>query len=282
MKTTDLISIAGVLALALSTAACELGEKNVGAETETSDGGSDGGGTDGGDGGTGSATNGNSTSPTAGSASADGGSDGSDSGGDTGGVWDPCADAPCGQACSVCDPDDPACAPPPIETVCNGAGACVEFGGEVCAGPSLEPAFEAGLTTAYGCGDIYMYAVNDNDTILLGLSESELVAMTGAAGTAQQYALDFADGGTLSLTVDVGQYASAYACNDAIENKPVIVESWTAVSGTVVFDVGVPDEFGNAMASATLTDVVIETPAGDQLTIASFTFTDIAVGWLPG
>lgn len=276
MKTTDLFLGASLLAFNFTTStACDLGEKNVGSETESDDAGND----DGSDGDGGGTDGGTAGGTSIGSADA-GGTD--DSGGGTGGVWDPCADAACGVPCSICPPDDETCAEPAVETVCDGAGMCVEQGGEVCAGPSLEPMFEVGLSSTYGCGDIFMYAVNDNDTVMLSLVDSELIAMTEAAMAPQQFMLDFADGGTLSLTVDVGQNVDEYACNDAISVKPVITESWTAVSGTVVFDVDVPDEFGNATASATLTDVVIETSAGDQLTVGSFSFTDINVGWLPG
>ncbi len=284
MKTTDLISIAGGLALTFSTAACDLGEKNVGSETDGASGGTDGGGTDDGgtdDGGSDGATNGNSTSPTAGSTD-DGGTDDADTGADTGGEYDPCAGLECGAGCNPCPPDDEDCAVPPIETVCDEVGECVAQTGDICTGTTLGPSFEDGLTSTFGCGDVYLYAVDDADTVLMSLSAIDLIEMSNGAEEPQQYVLDLADGGALSLTVDVGQYASAYACNDAIENEPVITESWTAVSGTVVIDLGVPDEFGNTLASATITDVVIETGVGEQLTVASFTFPETFVGWLPG
>jgi hypothetical protein len=184
----------------------------------------------------------------------------------------------------MCAPWDFGCVETGEEKVCDGAGSCVSLGGETCAGPSLEPGFESDLG-AGGCGDVFLYAPNPTGTVMLTVTDDDAVAETMAAGVPLHLEYDLSAGLTdPDVFVEVGQFVNAYACTDVIENKPVISETWHAVAGALVLDVEVPDMNGFTTVTATMTDVVFQLD-GDpsyEITVTSFVFTDISVGWLPG
>jgi hypothetical protein len=57
---------------------------------------------------------------------------------------DPCADSLCGQACTLCAPDDPGCQEPVGNKACDALGACRPVPVTCSEGHEVEPASPAG------------------------------------------------------------------------------------------------------------------------------------------
>lgn len=53
--------------------------------------------------------------------------------------WTPCVDRPCGEPCSVCDPNDPDCFETQEIKACDGAGKCVSETPDLCEAPAYDP-----------------------------------------------------------------------------------------------------------------------------------------------
>jgi hypothetical protein len=311
MTITMTSASAGCLALLLG--ACEVGSKSVGTETESGDDGSgdDGSGGDGVDDGV---DDGQTSTP-----GTDGDDDGVDDGGSdgatdgsTGGecgtpppielaacvACDPqqgaftndacltdCAGQACGEPCLACPDEQPTCLTAEYVGACDSVGQCVVPSGPDQCMNALQPGFETELTEQGGCGDLYVHARNQGDTVGLVLSvDAGLVAAVIDADMPISTELDIT-AAAVSFRVETGTDVTTLECNDAISMFPVIDEAWSATAGSIGIDLS-PDENGFATADITLTDVTIErtAPAGgaSPIEIPSYVFTDVAVGWLPG
>jgi hypothetical protein len=157
------------------------------------------------------------------------------------------------------------------------------LGALTACGASLEDDFEADLTVHGGCGDVFVFAHDEADTMLLTAHAEGLIAPAQAAGEEVVTTFEIPDSG-LTLELEVGQRISDAICDDVIENGgPQVDETWTAISGTATFAVR-PDEntaeYGRA--DLHLEDVVLENDGGESVTIETFDVTDISVGWLAG
>lgn len=227
---------------------CVLGEKGVGIESD-SDASSSSGGTA-----MGTASDASMSSTSAGSASATG-SDDTTSGGT----------------------DDSA----------EGTDSATTTGGcpnpDVCDGP--EQGFEQNIVAAGGCGNVEVWAA-DGVLHVLGVHTddmSDVIGQAAAAGAPIELELDLATAEVFA-TIAVGEDADVMQCTDylAPETDPFVIY-WLATSGTVTMVVDPPDENGITTVDVTLTDAVFSPPkGGDEVTVPSFVWTDVQVGWLPG
>lgn len=160
-------------------------------------------------------------------------------------------------------------------------GACPNP--DVCDGP--EQGFEANIVAAGGCGNVDVWAA-DGVLHVLGVHTDEMRDVIGeaaAAGTAIELTLDITAGEAFA-TIAVGTDADQMQCTDylAPETDPFVIY-WLANSGTVTMVVDPPDEDGITTVDVTLTDAVFSPPeGGDEVTVPSYAWTDVTVGWLPG
>jgi hypothetical protein len=300
--------------LTFSLAACEVGSKSVGSETEgTGDGSGDDGVDDGVDDGIDDGVDDGQTSSPTGSSGSDGGpGDGSGSDGSTGEACgtpppfelaecvacDPsegaftndacvtdCTGQPCGEPCLACPDEQPTCLSAEYVGACDSVGQCaVPSGPDQCM-HALGRGFESELSQQGGCSDLNVYASDPGDTIGLILRVDDgLVAAAVEAGMPTSTEIDITDP-AVQFRVETGVFVTELECNDVLSKRPVIDETWSATAGTLTIDL-LPDGNGNALADITLTDVTIErtAPAGGAapIEIASYAFTDVLVGWLPG
>ena len=144
--------------------------------------------------------------------------------------------------------------------------------------PTLEDGFEDSLTETGGCGDLVAYAADVDNERMLRIDLDQPIVDAGGEPVAYTVALP--DAGATAV-IEVGSRISDAMCTDVIENGgPTVLETWTAVSGTLEVSIE-PQDYG-AIADLTLTDAVFESPDGEQVTVEVFEWTDLNVGWLPG
>lgn len=156
------------------------------------------------------------------------------------------------------------------------------FGLVGCAAP-LAGDFEADLTEKGGCGDLWVYAVDAGDTLLLTVNIDGPIAAAAGVDATSDYTLPDA---AVQITLDVGSSVSDRICDDVVENGgPQVRETWTAVSGAVHLELVFPATTGAYPlpdANVELTDVVLESEGGEQVTVESLTWEGVQVGWLAG
>jgi hypothetical protein len=150
--------------------------------------------------------------------------------------------------------------------------------------------FPATLTEDGGCADIYLYANDPADTVFVAFESWDLgIVATACTDGPQSLVLPLPDA-RLTLVAQVGESLSQNACNDVIEESPVIDRAWTASAGTLTLDVSprpdiTCDDEWDRYSDAVLTlDNVTFTPddGGEgAVTVESFSIS-AGVGWLPG
>ncbi|MBV1861730.1 MAG: hypothetical protein KUG77_25140 [Nannocystaceae bacterium] len=166
------------------------------------------------------------------------------------------------------------------------SGAEGSTGGEESStggGASLPDGFEETLSHA-GCADMTVWGKNDDDSIALVLFiDDNLVADAAAAGTTYEGTHAVAEFGTFSVLV--GSDVSALVCNDVDPRTTNIEQEWVATAGSVEITIE-PEEDAqefDTQGYATLQLSGIEVSFDGTLeTLEDITFTNIAVGWLPG
>jgi hypothetical protein len=151
--------------------------------------------------------------------------------------------------------------------------------------PSLGENWADSLTEKDGCGDVFLYAANVDDTIMLSFQAADVVAAAGDAAKKQVVELAFPDEGVV-LVVEQGTKVSDAACDDVIENGgPDVTKTWTATSGTGTLAITPTfDKSGNLQTAAAvleLSDIDFEDDAGEQTTLTSMNIA-AQVGWYPG
>lgn len=146
-------------------------------------------------------------------------------------------------------------------------------------GPSVDADVEESLTEIGGCADLYVFAVDADDEVILEVRLDEPIAAAAGVDTSTSYVLPDP---AVELTLSVGQRVSDVSCDDVAENGgPQIDEEWVAVSGDAALAIHHPADL-DPQADVTLTGVVLESPDGEQITVESFSWEDITVGWFAG
>jgi hypothetical protein len=152
-------------------------------------------------------------------------------------------------------------------------------------GGTLLPGFEQDLTNQDGCGDISLYAWNDDGSIAFGVGIfRQLIAEAQAGGTTLDDVVELPDADA-NVEVLLGPNVSQWFCNDAIEPGPDPTR-YVGQSGTITLSVtpATPDQDPvQGIVSAHLEAVVLETElGGDSVTVDQYDFIDVAVWCCPG
>ena len=141
------------------------------------------------------------------------------------------------------------------------------------------------MTETESCSDVYFAKVDPNGSLLLNISSgAEMTEAAYNAGSTQTLSIDLATDAN-RITLDQGVDLHWLPCNDVLGETTKVLKSWTAKSGTVEFQVTSTGETSGyewyATADVTLTDVVLESPSGETLSLPNETLSG-NVGWLPG
>ncbi len=145
--------------------------------------------------------------------------------------------------------------------------------------PSIGDDVEETLTETGGCADLYAFAVDADDEVILEVRFDEPIAAAAGVDASVSYAIPDE---AVEVTLSIGTRVSDVSCDDVAENGgPQIDEVWTAVSGDVALDLVHPTG-GDPKADVVLTNVVLESEAGEQVTVETFSWEDITVGWFAG
>lgn len=139
----------------------------------------------------------------------------------------------------------------------------------------LAEGFEAALDRTDGCSDTTLHAWDDDGQVGLELSYSGAIAAAAAAGGLEQDLVIGAD--SLSIIVEISDKIAINYCTDGLSERTVL-GTYHAVSGGVHFTMDAPvDAWSDVKASAALSDVLLRDDAGHEVTISSFTLSDVAV-----
>lgn len=149
-----------------------------------------------------------------------------------------------------------------------------------CAAPLPED-LATTLDDRGGCADVVFYAVDVDDSVMLTVRGSGLIA-AAQAGAEQPFVFDLPSE-DLTVTLEQGDRVSDAMCDDVIENGgPTVVRTWTPSSGTATITVRV-DATADAEPEADLRldDVILESN-GDTATVDEMEILGVTVGWFAG
>ena len=153
-------------------------------------------------------------------------------------------------------------------------------------GQVLEEDFQLGLNRFGGCGDVFMYASNPDDTLVMTFQAQGGATQAHEAGETIDILYDLTSEDA-SLTVVYGENVSHEHCNDAIEFEVIERKVFSTTSGEANLRI-TPDpdaptgvDFKSSDAILYLSNVIIESPDGERAEIEQFTY-QASVGWLPG
>ncbi len=162
-----------------------------------------------------------------------------------------------------------------------------------CSTDLLGPGFERDFVHLGGCGDVYFYAVDAADRVLLTFSVDGVVAQARVAAETitTPFTLPHAE---VLLRLEQGSRISDAICDDVIEQGggPRVDRTWIAIAGTATVTIrpgnSPLDDQGDDLApfhargDLILDDVIFEDADGHRLTIDELKWDDVLVGWLPG
>ena len=150
----------------------------------------------------------------------------------------------------------------------------------------LEEDFQAGLSRFSGCGDVFMYASNPDDTLVLTFQASGGATAAHEAGESIDIPYDLlSDEATVSVVY--GENITHELCNDAFWLEVIEKKRFEVTAGTATLRIspdpdtteGSPELPADAILY--LSNVVLEAPDGERAEFEQFTF-QASVGWLPG
>lgn len=151
-----------------------------------------------------------------------------------------------------------------------------------CSSDLLGPDFETRFAHQGGCGDVYFYAVDGADEVLLTFTTAGLVAAATASGDTTTTVLALPDAG-VTLEVEVGRRISDAICDDVIENGgPRVDRTYRAVAGTATVTIRPGTDVWDARGDLVLEDVLLRDRDGHTVTVERLEWTDTPVGWLAG
>ena len=137
----------------------------------------------------------------------------------------------------------------------------------------------------YGCADFNIQKESDstNSRIALRINGSPYQDL-GLDSTFQSFSLPNPDLDVKILEWD-GLVGEQF-CNDVIVNEPPILNSLSAVSGTIqlkISDLDTSDVFDTYKISVILENIILnDSTESEQVTISELILEDVFVGWLPG
>lgn len=144
--------------------------------------------------------------------------------------------------------------------------------------PALEGDIADRLSRTGGCGDTLVYAVDADDTVELSVSMDGLIERAGGAPASSSFTLPDA---AVVVQVAQGERVSSATCTDLIMNGgPDVVRTYTATAGTV--DVTVRPGDSVSEADVVLSDVTLATDGEADITVGTFSWTAVHVGWYAG
>lgn len=96
------------------------------------------------------------------------------------------------------------------------------------------PLTSASFTVFGGCGDIRLFARNEDDTAaMLVLLPAGLIDQARDQGGETAFAFALPASGLPSVQLQVGHRVSALECTDVVEGGPAIDRTWTPTGGAV-------------------------------------------------
>ena len=141
---------------------------------------------------------------------------------------------------------------------------------------ALTDGFEALLDQSGGCSDSWVQAWNDAEYTGLEIYRPGILQAARDAGAAVDETLTI---GVDDVTVlaEVANPVSVNYCTDALSKRDVYTH-YDAVSGTVVLHIDPPaSEYAPGILDVELTDVVLVDSYGNDVTVSTFTLTDVSV-----
>ena len=150
----------------------------------------------------------------------------------------------------------------------------------------LEENFQLGLNRFGGCGDVFMYASNPDDTLVMTFQASGGATLAHEAGETIDILYDLTSEDA-SLTVVYGENVSHEHCNDALWLEVIERKVFETTAGEATLritpDPDAPEGVDSKSSDAILylSNVVLEAPDGETTEIEQFTY-QASVGWLPG
>ena len=141
------------------------------------------------------------------------------------------------------------------------------------------------LTKTESCSDVYFAKVDPAGSLLLNISSgAEMTEAAYDAGVTETLSIDLATNPE-RVTLQEGVDLHWLPCSDVMEETTEVLKTWSAKSGTVEFQVTSTGETSGyewyAEGKVILTDVVLESPTGETLSLPDETLEG-NVGWLPG
>ena len=150
----------------------------------------------------------------------------------------------------------------------------------------LEEDFQLGLSRFGGCSDVFMYAANPDDTLVMSFYAEGGATAAHEAGETLDIVYDLTSEDA-RVSVVYGENVSHEHCNDAFWLEVVERKVFVPTAGEVNLRItpvsDAPEGPDSLLSDATLyfSNVVLESPDGETAEIEQFTF-QAGVGWLPG
>jgi len=139
--------------------------------------------------------------------------------------------------------------------------------------------------TSGGCGNIFVYKINKEDTA--GISVSARKEKLNFSSAEKTFEIGRTDG--LNVEILVGDKIARLYCNDVLDpdqpkSKKLVGKTGKAIISISKIDESQPEWNRNYTATVILKDVhfVEENGNNSDITVEELIFKDIRVGWLPG
>ena len=143
--------------------------------------------------------------------------------------------------------------------------------------PSVPSNLSTKLTEQGSCADLFVYAANRSDTLVLSISIDEgLVEAAHAAQETVVTTIGLPDASATVMLTD-GTRVSEPLCNDVVDNPVAPKAEWSATAGTLEIAITPGGTVDEARANVEAKGLVF-----DGAEPFDFSWFDKMVGWLPG
>lgn len=151
--------------------------------------------------------------------------------------------------------------------------------------PTPGPELESALTRPAGCGDVFMYTSNSEDTLAVSFQSMGQVAYARSVGTTTTFPFSL-PGADMKLKLYQGRRLTQNNCNDVIVpgSEQVIEIERTAVSGSAKLVIDPSSGAQSEKGTLTLTDIVFQDQTGGaaSVTLPHLELKNVVVGWFAG